>query len=251
MSHLLFYFNNYFRVLSVGVVFILAAGTSACAAEKQAIANKDEAKIAVKKDTSSSKKKPAAKKANKKLVAKKQKNKKTSRAGIYASKFKFNRLLNRTTKKNLNPEDDGIHDPHNEATLYLQTPRDAFARLPKKRLGNKVDWAKAIETKKIQPRYELTNPDAIPIVMDLNIVMPVKSTMPDVVFPHKQHTQWLDCSNCHPAIFIPQAGANKITMAENLMGKKCGVCHGKVAFPLSLCSACHSAKSKKVVSKKK
>jgi c(7)-type cytochrome triheme protein len=64
--------------------------------------------------------------------------------------------------------------------------------------------------------------------------------MPDVVYPHKQHTEWLDCSNCHPAIFIPQKGANQISMASILLGQKCGVCHGKVAFPVSECRLCHS-----------
>ena len=67
--------------------------------------------------------------------------------------------------------------------------------------------------------------------MDMNIVREVKGSMPDVVYPHKQHTEWLDCSNCHPAIFVPQKGANQISMAAILLGEKCGVCHGKVAFP--------------------
>jgi c(7)-type cytochrome triheme protein len=82
--------------------------------------------------------------------------------------------------------------------------------------------------------------DAQPVVMDLNIVREVKGSMPDVVYPHKEHTEWLDCSNCHPAIFIPQKGANQISMASILLGQKCGVCHGKVAFPVSECRKCHS-----------
>ena len=78
--------------------------------------------------------------------------------------------------------------------------------------------------------------------MDLNIVREVKGSMPDVVYPHKQHTEWLDCSNCHPAIFVPQKGANQISMASIMLGQKCGVCHGKVAFPVSECRLCHSKK---------
>lgn len=128
------------RLFSIGLVFILAAGSSACATEKQATVNKDEAKIAGKQELPPANK-PATKKVNKKPVAKNQASKADS------SPNNFNRLLNRTTKKNLNPEDDGIHDPRNEATLYLQTPLEAFAHLPKKKLGNKVDWVKAIETK--------------------------------------------------------------------------------------------------------
>ena len=75
--------------------------------------------------------------------------------------------------------------------------------------------------------------------MDLNIVREVKGSMPDVVYPHKQHTEWLDCSN-YPAIFKPQKGANQISMAGILLGQQCGVCHGKVAFPVSECRLCHS-----------
>jgi c(7)-type cytochrome triheme protein len=78
------------------------------------------------------------------------------------------------------------------------------------------------------------------MVMDMNIVREVKGSMPDVVYPHKQHTEWLDCSNCHPAIFVPQKGANQISMASILLGQACGVCHGKVAFPVSDCRRCHS-----------
>jgi c(7)-type cytochrome triheme protein len=75
--------------------------------------------------------------------------------------------------------------------------------------------------------------------MDLNVVREVKGSMPDVVFPHKQHTGWLQCANCHPATFNPQKGANRISKASILLGEKCGVCHGKVAFPVSECRLCH------------
>jgi c(7)-type cytochrome triheme protein len=64
--------------------------------------------------------------------------------------------------------------------------------------------------------------------------------MPDVVYPHEQHTQWLDCANCHDEIFIPEKGANQMSMAGILLGQKCGVCHGRVAFPVTDCRRCHS-----------
>ena len=81
-----------------------------------------------------------------------------------------------------------------------------------------------------------------PMVMDLDIVREVRGSMPDVIFPHKGHTEWLQCSNCHPDIFIPQQGANRMNMAGILLGQKCGVCHGKVSFPIvtSTCRLCHS-----------
>jgi c(7)-type cytochrome triheme protein len=114
--------------------------------------------------------------------------------------------------------------------------------MPRSNAGNRVDWVKALENKSIAPRWDRIDDSAAPVVMDLNIVREVKGSMPDVVYPHKQHTEWLDCSNCHPAIFIPQKGANQISMAAILLGQKCGVCHGKVAFPVSECRLCHSKK---------
>ncbi len=151
----------------------------------------------------------------------------------------FNRLMT-PLKHNLPPISDGLHDPADEAVNELQAPLQAFGPLPKSGFGNRVNWVKALEEKKITPRVDRNDPNAKPIIMDANIVFEVKGTMPDVVYPHKQHTEWLDCSNCHPAIFVPQKGADQISMASIMMGQKCGVCHGKVAFPISDCRLCHS-----------
>jgi c(7)-type cytochrome triheme protein len=152
----------------------------------------------------------------------------------------FNRLMRAPSQRNLPPPEDGIHDPGNDGTQALQAPLAAFAPMAKSNDGNRVDWVKSLNDGTINPRVDRNDPNASPMVMDLNIVREVKGSMPDVVYPHKQHTQWLDCSNCHPAIFIPQKGANQISMAAILMGEKCGVCHGKVAFPVSECRRCHS-----------
>lgn len=154
----------------------------------------------------------------------------------------FNRLLKPASQRNLPPAEDGIHDPGNDGTHALLPPLSSFAALPKSFAGNRVNWVEALEKKKINPRWDKTDVNATPIIMDLNIVREVKGSMPDVVYPHKQHTTWLDCSNCHPAIFVPQKGANAISMAAILLGEKCGVCHGKVAFPVSECRLCHSKK---------
>ncbi len=158
----------------------------------------------------------------------------------------FNRLLKKNKVRNPAPPKDGIHNIQSDGTYILQPPLEAFKKLPKSRAGNYVDWVKALKMKKIQPRYDKNDPKVKPIIMDLNIIREVKGSMPDVVYPHAQHTEWLDCSNCHPAIFIPQKGANQMSMASILLGKQCGVCHGKVAFPVtaSTCRTCHS-KAKK------
>jgi c(7)-type cytochrome triheme protein len=151
----------------------------------------------------------------------------------------FNRLL-RTAPRNRPPAEDLIHDPGNDGTLALQPPLAAFNDLVRSNAGNRVDWVKSLREGKITPRADRIDPKAQPAVMDLNIVREVKGSMPDVVYPHKAHTEWLDCSNCHPAIFKPQKGANQISMAGILLGQACGVCHGKVAFPVSECRLCHS-----------
>lgn len=155
---------------------------------------------------------------------------------------RFNRLLKKDKEKNAAPPKDGIHDTKNEATHVLQPPKVAYKDLPKSSFGNYVDWVKALDDKKINPRYDRINAKEEPFVMDMDIVRPVKASMPDVVFPHRQHTEWLHCSNCHPKIFKPQRLSNQISMSAILLGEKCGVCHGKVSFPITTksCKKCHS-----------
>ncbi|MBF0340336.1 MAG: cytochrome c, class I [Magnetococcales bacterium] len=154
----------------------------------------------------------------------------------------FNRLMIPRADRNPPPMKDGIHDPEGPGTSMLQPPLDAFSVMPKSNAGNNINWVQAIKDKAINPRYDRLNPNEAPMVLDLDIVREVKGFMPDVVYPHDRHTEWLDCSNCHPDIFIPEKGKNVISMAQILMGQKCGVCHGKVAFPVSECRLCHSKK---------
>lgn len=157
----------------------------------------------------------------------------------------FNRLMQPPSKRNPPPAQDGIHDKNSAAIGALQAPKDALSSLPKASSGNYVDWVKSLQTSKITPRFDRIDPKAKPIVMDLNIVREVKGSMPNVVYPHKQHTEWLDCSNCHPVPFVPKKGANKMSMASILLGDGCGLCHGKVAFPVSDCRRCHSQSKSK------
>ncbi len=157
----------------------------------------------------------------------------------------FNRLL-KVTPRHQPPAEDGIHDPENDGTHLLQPPREAFENLPKtlSDLGNGVDWVRAVDEEFISPRWDMNDPEEQPLVMDMNIIRYPKGSIPNELFPHRQHTLLLDCSNCHPAIFIPQKGANQISMAANLLGQKCGTCHGKVSFPFSECKRCHSQPKK-------
>ncbi|MDH5301242.1 MAG: cytochrome c, class I [Gammaproteobacteria bacterium] len=154
----------------------------------------------------------------------------------------FNRLLKKDKDPNAAPPEDGIHDTDNDNTFNLQPPKVAYEGWPKTNFGNHVNWVQVLAEGKINPRYDRVDPEVEPFVMDLDIVRPVKASVPDVVFPHKPHTVWLHCSNCHPKIFVPQAGANQINMSAIILGEKCGVCHGKVSFPVttSSCKLCHS-----------
>ncbi len=162
----------------------------------------------------------------------------------------FNRLMRPPSKRNAPPMRDGIHDPINAGTAQLQPPRQSFDALPKAGAGNGVDWVLSLNDGHIAPRTDKEGTGAEMAVMDMNIIREVKGSMPDVVYPHKQHTEWLDCSNCHPAIFIPRKGANQISMASIMLGEKCGVCHGKVAFPVAECRRCHSKNKQTVASAK-
>ncbi|MBI5043264.1 MAG: hypothetical protein HZC10_05430 [Nitrospirae bacterium] len=117
----------------------------------------------------------------------------------------------------------------------------AFSYLPRTEDGF-IDWVAAIDRGIINPRDSIelkATPQSRP--MDLDIVFETKS-MPAVVYPHYQHTQWLDCTNCHPKIFKAQKGGNSVTMAKIFEGEFCGRCHGTVAFPLQYCNRCHVKK---------
>ncbi|MFQ5456491.1 MAG: c(7)-type cytochrome triheme domain-containing protein [Nitrospirota bacterium] len=122
----------------------------------------------------------------------------------------------------------------------------ALDYLPNTKKGY-TDWVEALKKGVIKPRESiLPENDKInkkkPMMpaLDFNIFFKIKGDIPDVKFPHFPHTMWLDCRNCHPSIFLMQAGKNPITMEKILQGEFCGRCHGKVAFPISDCSRCHS-----------
>jgi c(7)-type cytochrome triheme protein len=76
--------------------------------------------------------------------------------------------------------------------------------------------------------------------LELDIVLKDTGQMDYVKFPHKQHSQWLACSNCHTELFPYKSGVVKIRMDDVLNGKYCGMCHGKVSFSPMLCERCHS-----------
>lgn len=137
-------------------------------------------------------------------------------------------LVHAQQKKDAAPKSQG----QQEQAIPLQI-------LPKDNTGS-VDWVKSLRQGVIKPKDSLDPRKPNTPVIDLDIVFKVKGELPDVVYPHYPHTEWLSCNNCHPKIFIMQAGANKVTMKKIEEGQFCGRCHGVVAFPLSNCTRCHS-----------
>jgi c(7)-type cytochrome triheme protein len=136
---------------------------------------------------------------------------------------------------------DDLHDPLIPALVELQNPGDFFKGKPIDFLGvgNQIDWVRALNSGAITPRSQLYDTTEIN-ELDMDIIMDETGEMPLVRFPHKAHTDWLDCENCHDKIFIAKAGANPINMFAILAGAYCGRCHGAVAFPLTECRRCHS-----------
>ena len=118
----------------------------------------------------------------------------------------------------------------------------AFRALPSTRKGD-IDWVTAIEEGTLNPLGSLEgDPEPAGSVLDLDIIFNVSTIyfVPNVVFPHKPHTLWLGCNNCHPAIFVMKQGGNPITMDRIAKREYCGRCHGVVAFSIRDCFRCHS-----------
>lgn len=139
-------------------------------------------------------------------------------------------------------QEDKIHDKSNSAIKALQDPVEAMSSFPYDRRGG-IDWVKALELGVINPRADLKGENQM-MTMDMDIIFKDTGNMPWVRFPHIAHTEWLDCSNCHPKIFIPQKGINNPSMDGILAGEHCGRCHDKVAFALWICERCHSVPHK-------
>jgi len=136
-------------------------------------------------------------------------------------------------------EQNRYYDAANPGFAALQKANEALAGFPVDRQGN-VDWMAALAKGQIKPLADLHGKSEIQ-PLDLDVVMTNTREMPHVRFPHRSHTLWLDCSNCHPTIFEPKAGANRISMGEIFRGRYCGVCHDRVAFITYFsCDRCHA-----------
>ena len=135
---------------------------------------------------------------------------------------------------------EGLHDPANPSLSLLQQPSAMVLGLPGDTAGSGVNWHEALEEEAINPRTGI-QPGGRMKLLDLDLVMSKSSPAPFVRFPHKQHTEWFDCKDCHESLFKSKAGTTPhLNMFAILQGESCGVCHGAVAFPLTECGRCHS-----------
>lgn len=67
-----------------------------------------------------------------------------------------------------------------------------------------------------------------------------KTAMP-ARFDHAGHTKRYSCKECHPNVFLMQAGSAKVTMRDINNGHYCGACHnGTKAFSSGECGRCHN-----------
>jgi c(7)-type cytochrome triheme protein len=134
---------------------------------------------------------------------------------------------------------DRFYDGANPDSYKLQKAEEARASLPLDKRGA-IDWMNALRSGAINPRDDVTGARRNE-VLDLDVILKNTKEMPFVKFPHRSHTEWLACSNCHDKPFVPKAGANPITMEKIFRGEYCGMCHDRVAFITHYsCERCHS-----------
>lgn len=131
---------------------------------------------------------------------------------------------------------------HNGEIGYGREKFSELLGLPKTGYGNKINWVKALRKGMIKPTtYLRTSP--VDIQLDKTLLLQAEMNLiPPAIFPHKAHTEWLDCNSCHPDIFnIKKKTTKHFSMHYILNGEFCGVCHMKVAFPIDDCRRCHPA----------
>ncbi|RRJ85273.1 DUF1566 domain-containing protein [Aestuariirhabdus litorea] len=134
---------------------------------------------------------------------------------------------------------DGIHDIENPDLTLLQRYDQATLGFPLD-TRDQVDWAKVLLDGIIEPRTTREGDQVEMAVWDHTIIFKDTQGMPWVRFPHKLHSMWLACENCHDQFFETKTGTADISMQSIYTGQHCGACHGRVAFSPNSCERCHS-----------
>lgn len=133
---------------------------------------------------------------------------------------------------------------HNGDLKYGSQRFKELDRFPETRYGNHVDWVKALDSGLIKPLHYLTVKPREDTVFDKLLDLEAGfHNIPPAFYPHKLHTKWLDCNNCHPDVFnVKKKTTQHFSMDTILKGQFCGVCHLTVAFPMDDCKRCHPGK---------
>lgn len=129
---------------------------------------------------------------------------------------------------------------HNGNRGYGKEKFQKLLGFPRAKFGNNINWTRALRKGMIKPvNYLLVKP--LQVEYDKTLTLEAEwARIPPSIFPHKAHTLWLDCNNCHPDIFnIKKKTTKHFEMVYNLSGEFCGVCHLNVAFPMNDCKRCH------------
>jgi len=133
---------------------------------------------------------------------------------------------------------------HNNDLGYSNGKLDAFllkTALPMASAGNGVNWTEGLNKGAIRPQTYIKKKSQ-DMNFDKELLLEAEmSIIPPAIFPHKAHTAWLDCDNCHPDLFNIKKKGTHFSMNEILKGNYCGVCHLTVAFPMDECKRCHPA----------
>ncbi len=103
-----------------------------------------------------------------------------------------------------------------------------------------IDWLKLKELNAFKPIPSLDKDTEYKTRDNVIRFVSKSSFLDDVLFGHKVHADWINCSSCHPALFSDTLGGTKIKMTEMSKGRFCGNCHGKVSFTFADCKRCHN-----------
>jgi c(7)-type cytochrome triheme protein len=113
-------------------------------------------------------------------------------------------------------------------------------KLPRARLGNRVDWQKAEDEGRLELKDNLDWVKPKPFKRPKDFTLHANLNLPAIIFSHDKHAEWNGCAVCHPAIFAVDRNKSAYTMQDIFEGRACGVCHGKVSFMIQDCRRCHT-----------
>ena len=143
--------------------------------------------------------------------------------------------------KRLHDADHVDHDSINKVAQKLgaewNVDKLPDGKIPVDRFGF-IDWLELKRAGIFKPIHSL-NEQYKHEVRKNQIYFKSKSKVKDVLFDHEVHSNWVQCSSCHPEVFT-ESLVNNVKMVSMSKGKFCGHCHGKVSFTFADCLRCHS-----------